>query len=38
MNARSVQSVILNDNLVNELGSVKGSDFEVLRMDGLVTP
>jgi hypothetical protein len=27
-----------NDSLVSELGSVKGSDFEVLRMDGLVTP
>jgi hypothetical protein len=27
-----------NDNLVNELGSVKGSDFEVVRMDGLVNP
>jgi len=27
-----------NDNLVSELGSVKGSDFEVVRMDGLVTP
>ena len=27
-----------NDNLVRELGSVKGSNFEVLRMDGLVTP
>ena len=27
-----------NDRLRKELGSVKGSDFEVLRMDGLVTP
>lgn len=27
-----------NDNLVSELGSVKGSDFEVVRMDGIVTP
>jgi hypothetical protein len=27
-----------NDTLANELGSVKGSNFEVLRMDGLVTP
>lgn len=27
-----------NDKLVSELGSVKGSSFEVLRMDGLVTP
>jgi len=27
-----------NDNLVSELGSVKGSNFEVVRMDGLVTP
>ncbi|MBP1628802.1 MAG: hypothetical protein H6Q00_3277 [Holophagaceae bacterium] len=27
-----------NEKLVSELGSVKGSDFEVLRMDGLVTP
>jgi hypothetical protein len=27
-----------NDKLVSELGSVKGSNFEVLRMDGLVTP
>jgi hypothetical protein len=27
-----------NDKLVNELGSVKGSDFEVVRMDGMVTP
>jgi hypothetical protein len=26
-----------NDRLVSELGSVKGSDFEVVRMDGLVT-
>ena len=24
--------------LVAELGSVKGSSFEVVRMDGLVTP
>lgn len=27
-----------NDTLVSELGSVKGSDFEVVRMDGIVTP
>lgn len=27
-----------NGNLVSELGSVKGTDFEVVRMDGLVTP
>ena len=27
-----------NDALRTELGSVKGSDFEVIRMDGLVTP
>lgn len=27
-----------NDALVSELGSVKGSSFEVIRMDGLVTP
>jgi hypothetical protein len=27
-----------NDTLVSELGSVKGSSFEVVRMDGLVTP
>ncbi|MBI1906909.1 MAG: hypothetical protein HYS20_11860, partial [Rhodocyclales bacterium] len=27
-----------NDLLVAELGNVKGSDFEVVRMDGLVTP
>jgi hypothetical protein len=27
-----------NDKLVSELGSVNGSNFEVLRMDGLVTP
>ena len=27
-----------NDNLVSELGSVAGSNFEVVRMDGLVTP
>ena len=27
-----------NDRLRKELGSVRGSDFEVLRMDGLVTP
>lgn len=27
-----------NDTLRTELGSVKGSDFEVIRMDGLVTP
>ncbi|MFZ6720183.1 hypothetical protein [Undibacterium sp. Ji49W] len=27
-----------NDKLVSELGSVKGSNFEVVRMDGLVTP
>jgi hypothetical protein len=27
-----------NDKLVSELGSVKGSNFEVLRMDGLVAP
>jgi len=27
-----------NDLLVAELGSVKGSDFEVLQMDGLVAP
>jgi hypothetical protein len=26
-----------NDKLVSELGSVKGSNFEVIRMDGLVT-
>ena len=27
-----------NDKLVTELGSVKGSDFEVMRMDGIVNP
>jgi hypothetical protein len=27
-----------NDHLLSELGSVKGSDFEVLRMDGIITP
>jgi hypothetical protein len=27
-----------NDALVSELGSVKGANFEVVRMDGLVTP
>lgn len=27
-----------NDKLLSELGSVKGADFEVVRMDGLVTP
>jgi hypothetical protein len=27
-----------NDKLVSELGSVKGSSFEVVRMDGLVKP
>lgn len=27
-----------NDKLVSELGSVKGSNFEVVRMDGLVVP
>jgi hypothetical protein len=27
-----------NDKLVSELGSVKGSNFEVVRMDGIVTP
>lgn len=27
-----------NDKLVSELGTVKGASFEVLRMDGLVTP
>ncbi|GGC78852.1 hypothetical protein [Undibacterium terreum] len=27
-----------NDKLVSELGSVRGSNFEVVRMDGLVTP
>lgn len=27
-----------NDKLVSELGSVKGSNFEMVRMDGLVTP
>lgn len=27
-----------NGALLSELGSVKGSDFEVVRMDGLVTP
>lgn len=27
-----------NDKLLSELGSVKGSSFEVVRMDGLVTP
>ncbi|MES2103451.1 MAG: hypothetical protein V4634_05485 [Pseudomonadota bacterium] len=27
-----------NDKLVSELASVKGSNFEVVRMDGLVTP
>ena len=27
-----------NDKLVSELGSVKGSSFEVVRMDGLVAP
>jgi hypothetical protein len=26
-----------NDRLVSELGSVKGTNFEVVRMDGLVT-
>jgi len=26
-----------NDKLKSELGSVKGGDLEVLRMDGLVT-
>jgi len=26
-----------NDTLVSELGSVKGSNFEVIRMDGIVT-
>jgi len=27
-----------NDKLVSELGSVKGSNFEVIRMDGIVLP
>jgi hypothetical protein len=27
-----------NDKLLTELGSVKGADFEVVRMDGLITP
>jgi len=27
-----------NDRLLSELGSVKGSDFEVVRMDGMVVP
>ncbi len=27
-----------NDRLLSELGSVKGASFEVVRMDGLVTP
>jgi len=27
-----------NDKLLSELGSVKGGNFEVIRMDGLVTP
>ena len=27
-----------NDTLLREMGQVKGSDFEVVRMDGLVTP
>ena len=27
-----------NDKLRSELGAVKGSDFEVVRMDGMVTP
>ncbi|GAB3267720.1 hypothetical protein [Chitinimonas naiadis] len=27
-----------NDKLLSELGSVKGGDFEVIRMDGLVVP
>ncbi len=27
-----------NSKLLSELGAVKGSDFEVVRMDGLVTP
>ncbi|HZV55645.1 MAG TPA: hypothetical protein VFF82_11955, partial [Rhodocyclaceae bacterium] len=27
-----------NDALKSELGSVKGSNFEVVRMDGLVAP
>jgi hypothetical protein len=27
-----------NDKLLSELGSVKGASFEVVRMDGLVTP
>ena len=27
-----------NDVLNSELGQVKGSNFEVVRMDGLVTP
>lgn len=27
-----------NDQLLSELGSVKGSDFEVVRMQGMVTP
>jgi len=27
-----------NDKLLSELGSVKGGSFEVVRMDGLVTP
>ena len=27
-----------NDKLLSELGSVKGADFEVLQMDGLVAP
>ncbi len=27
-----------NERLLSELGSVKGADFEVVRMEGLVTP
>lgn len=27
-----------NERLLSELGSVKGADFEVVRMDGLITP
>ena len=27
-----------NDQLLSELGRVKGADFEVVRMNGLVTP
>ena len=27
-----------NDKLVPELGSVKGSRFEVVRLDGMVSP